>query len=193
MSGLAHEFLDGVAEAGAQQPPAVSFRAANITPIMSGAKPAYSIQNEQGYHRIVCYRTAAGDTPKQIAKALDVDPSTVYNILRQPRSKELVAQILHDSFSDDITALLKGAAGEAVLVQLELMKFSKDENVRLRSATDILNRAYGTPCKASEMQQVKNDDPLAEMAELDRQIAAMAGGPVQDAEEIPLNNPTELE
>jgi len=193
MSGLAHDFLDSVAEAGATAPPSVSFRTSNITPIMSASQPSWDIQNEKGYHRIVCYRTAAGDTPKEIAKALDVDPSTVYNILRQPRSKELVAQILHESFSDDITSLLKGAAGEAVLVQLELMKFSKDENVRLRSATDILNRAYGTPCKSSEMTSKKSDDPLAEMAELDRQIASLSGGPVHEAEEIPLNTPTEIE
>jgi DNA-binding CsgD family transcriptional regulator len=192
MSGLAHDFLDSVAEAAATAPPSVSFRS-NITPIMSGSKPSWDIQNEQGYHRIVCYRTAAGDTPKEIATALGVDPSTVYNILKQDRSKELVATIIHEAHSDDITAILRGAASQAVMIQVELMKFSKDENVRLRSATDILNRAYGTPCKASEMPSKKNDDPLAEMAELDRQIASLAGGPVHDAEEIPLNVPTEIE
>lgn len=192
MSELAHDFLDSVAEAAATAPPSVSFRT-NITPIMSGSKPSWDIQNEQGYHRIVCYRTAAGDTPQEIATALGVDKSTVYNILKQPRSKELVATIIHEAHNDDITAILRGAAGEAVLVQLELMKFSKDENVRLRSATDILNRAYGTPCKASEMHSKKSDDPLAEMAELDRQIASLSGGPVHEAEEIPLNVSPEIE
>lgn len=191
MSGIAEEFLIGVRAASEKSPPAVVFEPSRITPIMSGAQPSWDIQNEKGYHRLVCYRTAAGDTPKEIAEALGVDKSTVYNILRQPRSKEMIAQLIHENHNDDISAILKGAAAEAIVVQVDLMRTAKDESVRLRSATDILNRAYGTPVKSSEMKSPSvSDDPQREMQELDRQLAALAGGPVIDAES---EDETELE
>lgn len=164
------------------------FSSTRITPIMSTTKPNWDIQNETGLHRLICYRTAAGDTAREIASAMGVTPQTVHNVLKQDRSRQLVAQLIHENFNDDIGQMLKGAASEAIMVQIDLMKSAQDESVRLRSATDILNRAFGTPCKANEMRQAVADDPMQEMAELDRQLSALEGGVVHEAEEIPLND-----
>ena len=184
------DFLDEVGEAE----PRPSLRSLPI----QGTTQADVIQNEKSWHRLVCYRSACGDTPSEIAKALDVSVAQVRNVLNQPRSRQMIAEILRENFDDDIGALLAGGAVEAVLEMRRLVTEGKDEKVRVAAAKDIMDRAFGTPKQmlTREERKAQTLTPEEEEREIQKEIEQLEAAEVPQVDldekrvaddEFPLN------
>jgi len=107
--------------------------------------------NEKPIHRVMCYLSAAGNSPKEIAEATGFTVERVRFILTQPRSRQLIANILATNFDSDIGNLLKGAAVDAVIELRHLALTAKNESVRRASCTDILDRYEVTKDKEPEV------------------------------------------
>lgn len=125
-----------------------------VTPIQHGSDPAHFIQNEKAVHRIMCYRSASGDTPGEIAAATGYSVAQVRDVLKQPRSKQLIAEIMQEEFGDDVRALLQGGAVDAVLEIRRISVEGATDTVKLNAAKDILDRTMGKPT-----QTIRDDRP----------------------------------
>jgi hypothetical protein len=108
-------------------------------------EPKTEIQQEKAIHRTAAYMIASGAKIRAVAEHLDVAENTVRTWTRQPFFQALVATIIHNEFSGDITSMLKNAAVEAVMVQTDLMHNSTSDQVRLKAAQDVLDRYRGKP------------------------------------------------
>jgi uncharacterized protein YjcR len=107
--------------------------------------PKVEIQKEKAIHRTAAYMIASGAKLRAVADHLDVAENTVRSWTRQPWFQALVATIIHNEFSGDITSMLKNAAIEAVMVQTDLMHNSTSDQVRLKASQDLLDRYRGKP------------------------------------------------
>lgn len=98
------------------------------------------IVNEKPIHRIMCYQAASGMTPGEIAQATGYCVEMVRIVLKQPRSRELIAHILRENFDSDVQNILKSAAVDAVIELAKLSTTATSEAVRRASCVDILDR-----------------------------------------------------
>lgn len=142
----------------------------NITPIQGG-DPNYLIQNEKTVHRLMCYRSASGDSPQEIADATGFTVQHVRTILKQPRSQELIAKIIHEKYGDDVSSILKGGSVDAVMEIRRLSKEAQSETVRLNAAKDILDRCLGKAPQKIETGPSKVPlDPAEEAEMLEKEL-----------------------
>lgn len=144
-------------------PPSLRFHGARA--------PAVEIQKEKAIHRTAAYMVAAGARVKSIAEQLDVAEDTVRNWTRQPWFQSIVATIIHNEFSGDITNMLKTAAVEAVIVQSDLMHNSTSDQVRLKAAQDLLDRYRGKPTNfVHHTNGALSEDPATELKRLEDEL-----------------------
>ena len=80
----------------------------------------------------------AGAKQTEIAKALEVEDSTVCRWLQIPEVKQAIAETAQDAIAAGGT-LLRVTYSEAVQTLRQLL-LSEDEGVRLRAAAEILDR-----------------------------------------------------
>lgn len=134
-------------------------------------EPKTEIQQEKAIHRTAAYMIASGAKIRAVADHLDVAENTVRNWTRQPFFQALVATIIHNEFSGDITSMLKNAAVEAVMVQTDLMHNSTSDQVRLKAAQDVLDRYRGKPTNfVHHTNGSLSEDPDAEMRRLEEDL-----------------------
>lgn len=88
--------------------------------------------------RCVALRVA-GHKQKEIARALEVDEATISRWLQLPEVKQTIAETAADAIAAGGT-LLKASYSDAVATLLKLMAESDDEGIRLKAATEVLNR-----------------------------------------------------
>ena len=144
------------------EPPALRFYGAK--------EPKQPLQVEKAHHRTAAYMLAAGAKIRAVADALDVAESTVRNWTRQPFFQSLLATILHNEFSGDISQMLKTMAVEAVLVQSDLMHNSMNDQVKLKAAQDILDRYRGKPTSFVHHTGSISEDPAVEIRRLEEEL-----------------------
>lgn len=135
----------------------------------------YELRKEQPLHRIMLYMKAQGASNKKIAEALGVCPTTVGNTVAQPWFIRNLAQLLHASGKGNVDTLLKLMAEDAAQVAYEIMQTSKNENLRAKSAWELLKLSQGS--KVTVLHEEKKDGKvLAEqLSRLDEEINSLRG------------------
>ena len=111
---------------------------------LHGAKePSVEIQKEKAWHRLAAYMIASGAKIKTVAFETGYSEQQISLLNRQPWFQSLVTTIIHEEFGDDISKMLKGAASEAIMTVRDLATNGTSEAIKLKAATDILDRYRG--------------------------------------------------
>ncbi len=108
-------------------------------------------------HKTVLALIATGLTNQEIAETVDLGRERVSTIRNHPDAQGLLAKLTSDhinSLTEDVGQCISAAAKEAFLVNMELMRESKSDIVRQRSAFDILDRAGFKPKEVQVRQKV---------------------------------------
>lgn len=129
------------------------------------------VQKEKPAHRIIAYMAASGATPQRIADETGYGVQQVRILLNQDWMKAHIALLIHETFNDDISGLLKAGAVDALMTIRNLSTESLNEKVRLSAAQDLLDRYRGKPTQFihsshSEVPQ----DPSEEIARLENDL-----------------------
>lgn len=141
----------------------VASPSAQVAPLQR-AKEVVDFQNEKPIHRQVCYLAAAGYRAAEIAKLTDMARSTVYAILRTPRARELVAELIHTQYDDEINLIIKGGLVDAVMTLRELCIEGVNESTRVSCAKELLAQSKVTPPKKTpssilaQIEELQDDD-----------------------------------
>lgn len=139
--------------------------------------PIYEVVTEKPWHRSAAFMFARGATSQEVALNLEVAPSTVSNLLRQPWFQDRVTQLMAEYGGRDVIELFKAEAFNSLVTLVELRDTAKSETVRKSSATEILDRALGKPLQRVESSTVpRSMDPAAEVAALERENMLLSGG-----------------
>ena len=115
-------------------------------PLHNAKNPYYHIQRERFEHRIICFLKAEGYSNIDIAKRTGMSAVAISNIIRQPWAQKQILDIIHDKGGDAVSALLNGAAADAVqrlIIEKDNMEARASE--RILAADKILDRAFGKP------------------------------------------------
>ena len=135
-------------------------------------KETTSIAREKGIHRIMAYMYASGSTIKRIAEECDYTKEQVGKILATNEMRALVADIIHNEFSDDIGKILSAASLEAVQVVRELINSeTASDSIKLAASKDMLDRYRGRPTQ--HILHSKSSvpvDPGEEIAQLENEL-----------------------
>jgi DNA-binding transcriptional regulator LsrR (DeoR family) len=130
------------------------------------------IQREKGIHRIMAYMYASGATIKRIAEECDYTRERVGQILATNEMRALIADIIHNEFSDDIGKILSAASLEAVQVVRELINSeTASDSIKLAASKDMLDRYRGRPTQ--HILHSKSSvpvDPGEEIAQLENEL-----------------------
>jgi len=133
--------------------------------------PKVEIQKETATHRTAAFMVASGAKLKTVAFELGVAESTVSNWLRQPWFQANVNSIIQEEFGGDLTAMLKSFASTALLVQVDLMTNSTSDAVRLKAASDLLDRFRGKPTTfVHHTNSQLSEDPQKEILRLEEEL-----------------------
>lgn len=159
----------------------------NVTPLYRNEDlKDYDSKYEKPIHRIMCYRSASGDTPQEIADATGYSVVQVRNILKADHSVLLIAQIIADTHNNDVSLLIKGKTVEAITTITNLMHSAKSETVKLNSAKDILDRYRGKPGMAQLVDPnyiPVPTDPREELEKINAELALIRNQTSPDDEE----------
>ena len=130
------------------------------------------LNKENGSHRIMAYMYASGATIKRIAEECDYTKEHVSRILATVEMRALVADIIHNEFSDDIGKILSAASLEAVQVVRELINSeTASDSIKLAASKDMLDRYRGRPTQ--HILHSKSNiaiDPGEEIAQLEAEL-----------------------
>lgn len=99
-----------------------------------GGKPKKLGHQIAGNIPSIILRVAAGETAAQVARALDLNVSTVATHLRRPWVKEQINRVREAHLSPDVWKRLDLCRNECVNVLRHLMNFSRNEIVQLGAA-----------------------------------------------------------
>jgi len=112
-------------------------------------------------HMHVIALAASGMKNNAISAVLDMSESRVSVILNDPRSRAIRAELSSDfvgKLMTDTREVIQGHALEAVYAVVDLMRNGVSEQVRQRSAFDILDRAGFKPVERSVSAKVNLPD-----------------------------------
>ena len=112
----------------------------NIVPLKTNTKTQRTIINEQPWHRQFAYKLLEGKSLTQCAKIFDKSPSYLTGLKAQHWFKELITELAEQSFENDIASLLEGEAASAILTLAELAQNGKNESIRIKSASELLDK-----------------------------------------------------
>lgn len=108
------------------------------------SETAYTIQNEQAWHRTAAVLIASGTPLHQVAEAVGRSKPTVSAAMRTDWFRSLIAKIIHEQLHESKALdLLSANIGIAAATLIELTQFGKTESVRLQSANAMLDRVFG--------------------------------------------------
>lgn len=110
-------------------------------------------------------------TAAEVARAFDVTPPTVYNLMRQDWFQTRVTQLMAEHGGKDIMALFRAEGWNSLVTLVEIRDNEKvSAAVRSSNAKDILDRALGKPIQRIETSgEVHSSDPVAEAQQLDEE------------------------
>lgn len=134
--------------------------------------PRYVIEEEEPWHRAAAYLFACGTvTIKDVAEAVEKDPATVSNLLRQRWFQERVTKLMADHGGQDIMQLFRAEQFNSLVTLVEIRDAGKSERNRATCAIEILNRSMGKPTQRVETTTTPtSDDPVAEVARLESEM-----------------------
>jgi transposase-like protein len=154
---------------------ALSSEAAISTQKFHGAKPPkFVIVEEKPWHYAAALMFARGEvSASEVARAFEVTPPTVYNLMRQEWFQARVTQLMAEHGGKDIMQLFRAEGWNSFVTLLELRDEPKiSSTVRAACARDILDRALGKPLQRIETSgEVTSSDPVAEVARLEEENA----------------------
>lgn len=145
----------------------------------------HKIQNEKPWHRTAAWLYSAGHSREEIATACGVDKNTVSLLVAQEFFRRSAAEFLEQhGTKESLQARVAQMAPAAFVVLTELLN-SKSDQVKLRAADSILDRALGkAPQIIKRDADLGSGDLLEESRRLDREIAQsmeqMAAGGIID-------------
>lgn len=121
------------------------FLSVEVPPLKNSNKNAKgTLEVEKGVHRIMAYMYASGATYKRIAEETGYSAHRVGQILATDTMRTLVAELLHNEFSDDISQILKAGALEGVQIIREIANDPEaPKSVRLKASDSLLDRYRG--------------------------------------------------
>ena len=94
--------------------------------------------------RSIAYLSSQGLRTGEIARKLGCSAETVSLAKAQPAFKASVAALLHSAGKEDVEELLQKRSAEALEVATDMMRNAKKEELRAKSAFEILKLAIGT-------------------------------------------------
>lgn len=108
----------------------------------------------------------------EVARAFDVTPPTIYNLMRQQWFQERVTTEMAKA-GRDIMQFFRAEGWNSLVTLVELRDEAKvSSTVRAACARDILDRALGKPLQRIETSgETRSDDPVAEVARLEEENA----------------------
>ena len=120
---------------------------------------------------LAAHLCAMGVPGAQIAREFNKDPNTVYNLQKQGWFLEKVNQLVAERGSDAME-LLRGAHTTAIQTVIAILNDPMvPARVRLMAADSIIDRVAGKATQKIEAVGVVHiDDPVAEMAQLEREM-----------------------
>jgi hypothetical protein len=167
--------------------------------ISQGKQRKYEVQHLYDKHHQVLRLTALGTMkPKDIARIVNLSPQMVSNIVNSTIGQDIL-KVIRGSLDKqliDISQAIKELAPRAVETISELLE-SEDARVRLKAATDILDRSgYAAPknlnishthrVSQEDIEEIKRrcmESGLLSTVEIpDAEVQALADGDVVDAE-----------
>ncbi len=99
------------------------------------------------HQHIINLHVFEGKSNVEIAEIVGVTPQTVYNILRDPQGRRQIKEAMKimADLSTNLQERFKLHSHEAVDVHVEVMRDSPKDDLRLKAAQNILDRAGHTP------------------------------------------------
>lgn len=135
--------------------------------------PVWDVLTEQPWHRLAAFLFCQGATTADISRELEVSPVTVGNLLRQTWFQEHVTKLMSEHGGKDIIALFKAEQFNSLCTLIEIRDSAKTPaTVRVKCATDILDRALGRAVQRIETQSIPtSSDPVQEAKQIEMQIS----------------------
>lgn len=129
--------------------------------------PNFAIIHEKPEHRLVLLMKLDGYSNNEIAKKMEMTPSWVSQVTRQPWFQKRLMAALHEAGRETIGAFIQAEAENSILKLVELRDTAVSEQVQATCARDILDRAFGKPVQRTEvkMEVKKTEERVGEIEE----------------------------
>lgn len=161
---MSHPIIDAILESDSNK--TFEFESLSSSPVvpLQRAKEVLDFQNEKPVHRQICYLAAAGYRPAEIAELTNTGKGTVYALLRTPRARTFIADLIHSNFDDELQLLIRGGVVDAVMTLRELCVEGVNESTRVACARELLTQARNAPPQKTpvsilaEIEKIKDDN-----------------------------------
>jgi hypothetical protein len=135
---------------------------------------------------IICQLAACGLSPTEISKRLEMNYDTIAEYLKAPLMKKRIYEIQEKMFGGDPRKLFRSALQEAFNTEIELMRTSKRDTVKLNAAQDLLDRAAGKAPQEINVNESNIRNMIERLDKLERtngfQAIEVPSAEVTDAE-----------
>jgi hypothetical protein len=126
---------------------------------------------EQFWHKTAALLFAVGKNNAQVAEECGVSSETIRALARTGWFQEMVSKIIADNGGRDMVEIFRRDAIEAHGLLVELRQNEKTPvSLRAKLATDAVERYHGKATQRVEHGTIASADPVAEVAELERQL-----------------------
>ena len=134
-------------------------------------EPAWTVENERGWHMLAAHLCAMGVPGAQIAREFNKDPDVIYNLQRQGWFVAKVNALVAERGAD-VMELLRGAQTTAIQTVIAILNDPMvPARVRLMAADSIIDRCAGKATQRIEAVGVApSSDPVAEVAQIEREM-----------------------
>lgn len=137
---------------------------------------------EKVWHRYAAELAARRMAPKQIAETCNVSYASVLELMKNPWFQTTTLEIMRRDGMKDIMEVFKEQQFSSMVRLIEIRDDPKTPTtVARQTCVDILDRLGGKPTQKIEstVETIRSDDPVAEVARLERengQLAARLSG-----------------
>lgn len=121
-------------------------------------EPRLGIERERPWHRVAIFMHAQGKDFAEIGEALNKNPQSVAQVLKQPWAQERLIQETTDAGRDAITAIYETYGPQTLLEVVDLGNTAKSENVQLEARKYFLNRWLGMPKESMQVSAKPSED-----------------------------------
>lgn len=122
------------------------------------------LKKERPDHRIMVMLKAQGKSTAEIAQFLDVTPTTVNYVLRQPWARQMLISLIHASGEQGIDAFLQS---ELLPSMMKLVEVRDDpvakKSEQLAAANSLIDRFLGKPMQRVETAKAPDPVDLAQL------------------------------
>lgn len=138
--------------------------------------PKHVVANEKPWHRAAMILTASGMAAREIGLECGVAVETVRNAQKQPWFRARVNELVEKLGTKDTFEMFKAEVQTAQQTVLDIMQNSKSDALKLTAANSVLDRVFGKATQRVEVgaKEVRSADPVAEVARLEQERAAVA-------------------